>query len=278
MNDKALCRPATPQRVCHISALPVEVLNYIFKWVVSSQLDMTSLENISLVCRGFYLCARDEELWRLACNRVWGNLPGKMKKYGSWRNMYIERPHLQFVGCYISKMSYLRQGEQSLDNFYKPWHEIVYYRYLRFFSEGLVFMMTSPEDPLITLPRLKSRSSKVPGMLRGYYRLAGNKVTGVLQRIRQPETTLSYFRSKRNKNQVNQNDCRQTYHIDMEVTNVGKRNGFKLVWKQYSISTFYKSTGEENITDFEITNKSYPPLVFSRVKSYSALTEDPLTL
>ena len=44
---------------------------------------------------------------------------------------------LRFIsGCYISKMSYLRQGEISLDNFYKPWHEIIYYRYLRFFSDG----------------------------------------------------------------------------------------------------------------------------------------------
>ena len=37
-------------------------------------------------------------------------------------------------------------------------------------------MMTSPEDPLLTLPKLKSRTAKVPGMLRGYYRLTGNKV------------------------------------------------------------------------------------------------------
>ena len=41
-----------------------------------------------------------------------------------------------YTDCYISKMLYLRQGEQGLDTFYKPWHEIVYYRYIRFFSEG----------------------------------------------------------------------------------------------------------------------------------------------
>lgn len=31
---------------------------YIFRWVVSSDLDLRSLEQLSLVCRGFYICAR----------------------------------------------------------------------------------------------------------------------------------------------------------------------------------------------------------------------------
>ena len=40
------------------TALPPEVLMYIFRWVVSSDLDMRTLEQLSLVCRGFYICAR----------------------------------------------------------------------------------------------------------------------------------------------------------------------------------------------------------------------------
>lgn len=36
----------------------MEVLMYIFRWVVSSDLDLRSLEQLSLVCRGFYICAR----------------------------------------------------------------------------------------------------------------------------------------------------------------------------------------------------------------------------
>lgn len=31
---------------------------YIFRWVVSSDLDLRALEQLSLVCRGFYICAR----------------------------------------------------------------------------------------------------------------------------------------------------------------------------------------------------------------------------
>lgn len=40
------------------------------------------------------------------------------------------------AGCYISRASYVRAGEQSLDGLYKPYHLVVYYRFLRFFSDG----------------------------------------------------------------------------------------------------------------------------------------------
>lgn len=45
-----------------IAALPREILMYIFRWVVSSDLDMRALEQLSLVCRGFYICSRSELL------------------------------------------------------------------------------------------------------------------------------------------------------------------------------------------------------------------------
>lgn len=51
----------------HISSLPTEIILYILRWVVSCNLDMRSLEQCSMVCKGFYLIARDMEIWRLAC-------------------------------------------------------------------------------------------------------------------------------------------------------------------------------------------------------------------
>uniref|UniRef100_A0A8C6EMB1 F-box only protein n=1 Tax=Marmota marmota marmota TaxID=9994 RepID=A0A8C6EMB1_MARMA len=53
-----LCQPELESSQTHISVLPMEVLMYIFRWVVSSDLDLRSLEQLSLVCRGFYICAR----------------------------------------------------------------------------------------------------------------------------------------------------------------------------------------------------------------------------
>jgi hypothetical protein len=83
-------KPANPTQQTHIGHLPSEVLNYILKvgfyyllffqikdinnclvtilpslqWVVSSELDVRSLESCSQVSRGFYVAARDEEIWR----------------------------------------------------------------------------------------------------------------------------------------------------------------------------------------------------------------------
>lgn len=51
----------------HISSLPIEIILYILRWVVSSNLDLRSLEQCAMACKGFYLCARDPDIWRLAC-------------------------------------------------------------------------------------------------------------------------------------------------------------------------------------------------------------------
>jgi hypothetical protein len=41
-----------------------------------------------------------------------------------------------YAGCYIGKVSYYREGEPSLDMFYRPYHLVEYYRYVRFFPSG----------------------------------------------------------------------------------------------------------------------------------------------
>lgn len=51
----------------HIASLPTEIVLYILRWVVSGNLDLRSLEQCSMVSKGFYLLARDPEIWRLAC-------------------------------------------------------------------------------------------------------------------------------------------------------------------------------------------------------------------
>lgn len=51
----------------HISDLPMEIILYILRWVVSSNLDLRALEQCSMVSKGFYLCARDSEIWKQAC-------------------------------------------------------------------------------------------------------------------------------------------------------------------------------------------------------------------
>lgn len=81
-----------------------------------------------------------------------------MSTYSNWRDMYLQRPRLNFDGVYISKSSYARAGEQGLDNFYQPWHLVEYYRYLRFFADGSVLFLTSPDEPKLIVSKLKTRT------------------------------------------------------------------------------------------------------------------------
>lgn len=53
----------------HLLSLPIDVLVYILRWVVSTNLDLRSLEQCSSVCKAFYLCSRQTQIWRLACQK-----------------------------------------------------------------------------------------------------------------------------------------------------------------------------------------------------------------
>uniref|UniRef100_A0A9J8AZW0 F-box only protein n=1 Tax=Cyprinus carpio carpio TaxID=630221 RepID=A0A9J8AZW0_CYPCA len=250
-----LCEPATDSTQLHISALPFEVLMYIFRWVVSCDLDLRALEQLSLVCRGFYICARDPEIWRSACLRVWGRSCTKMLPFSSWREMFLERPRVRFDGVYISKTSYIRQGEESLDGFYRAWHQVEYYRYLRFFPDGQVMMLTTPEDPLITVPRLRSKNSRMDSVMFGHFRLSQDtdnqtKVYVVVSK-RKEEKVAEYQRSR---------FCRwnpapeaeHTFHVGLQLSSGGRQRFNKLVWIHHSCHITYRSTGETIVTAFDV--------------------------
>uniref|UniRef100_A0A0B7AJ98 F-box only protein 9 n=1 Tax=Arion vulgaris TaxID=1028688 RepID=A0A0B7AJ98_9EUPU len=275
LKEKALCLPEYDQKMTHISCLPVELIVYILHWVVSSDLDLRSLEMFSLVCHGFYVCAREERVWKKACQKVWGANLGSVKKYnGSWRRMMIERPHLLFDGCYISKVTYVRQGEQGMDSFYRPYHLVEYFRYVRFFPDGQMLMLVSPEEPLQSLTKLRYQNSKVAGILKGGYRLSDFKVTCVLKRVK--SEPASNNRYKRQRHVANQNDLDMSYSVEFDVVSNGRRSNAQLVWCSYAVSSVQRSTGTEIINNFELNKRTFPSLIFSRVKSYTSASTEPL--
>ncbi|ERL94039.1 F-box only protein 9 [Dendroctonus ponderosae] len=268
------CIPKFTQSTTHISSLPIELLLYILKWVVSTDLDLRSLELFGSVCRGFYLCSRDSEIWRLACLRIWGlncNLtPGE---YGSWRNMFIDRPRLNFNGVYISKTTYIRHGENSFqDQFYRPWHLVSYFRYLRFFPEGMVLMLTSSDDPALCVNQLKTRNARAPVMV-GYYRLKEDKVTIVVQRQETTKTVQSGFKKGGRRREIDNSE--QTFHIELNIQNHKNRRHVKLVWSYYSVLTRSKQ-GHESTSNVDLIGNRFTNLWFSRVKSFTSESDQPL--
>ena len=75
LKGSPLCEPESSgfsSAQTHISSLPMELIIYILKWVVSTELDLKSLENFSQVCRGFFVASRASDIWRLVCVQTWG--------------------------------------------------------------------------------------------------------------------------------------------------------------------------------------------------------------
>lgn len=265
-HKRALCTPAQPQTGTHISAIPMEVFFYILKWVVSTDLDMGSLERCSLVCRGFYVCCRDTEIWKIACKRVWGHKCGNpvTTDYLNWREMFILRPRVHFTGCYISKTSYIRAGENSFqDQSYRPWHLVTYFRYLRFFPDSTALMLTSPDEPVMSVGFLKRRTPppRHPPVFTGYYCLHDNMVS----------LFVSRGPDKRGRLNANQSPI---FQLVLEIVNSKKHLHGKLVWKRYSVIT--TKNGTVNDSHFELTSSTYPPFWFSLVKSYTTEAVNPL--
>ncbi|CAK6951605.1 F-box only protein 9 [Scomber scombrus] len=273
-----ICTPEMERSQMHISALPREILMYIFRWVVSSDLDMRALEQLSLVCRGFYMCARDPEIWRLACLRVWGRSCTKPVPFISWREMFLQRPRVRFDGVYISKTSYMRQGEESLDGFYRAWHHVEYYRYLRFFPDGSVIMLTTPEDPLAVVPRLRTRNTRMDSVMFGHFRLSQEtdnqtKVFAVV--CKKKEEKAAEIQRNRFCRRNPAPEAEHTFHVGLNLTSGGRQSFTKLVWNHHSCHITYKLSGETVITTFDL-DRMYAPFFFARVKSYTAFSEQPL--
>uniref|UniRef100_A0A8C0NLN9 F-box only protein n=1 Tax=Canis lupus familiaris TaxID=9615 RepID=A0A8C0NLN9_CANLF len=202
-----LCQPELENNQTHISVLPMEVLMYIFRWVVSSDLDLRSLEQLSQVCRGFYICAR----------------------------------------------------------------------YIRFFPDGHVMVLTTPEEPQSIVPRLRTRNTRTDAILLGHYRLSQDtdnqtKVFAVITKKKE-EKPLDY--KYRYFRRVPVQEADQSFHVGLQLCSSGHQRFNKLIWIHHSCHVTYKSTGETAVTAFEI-DKMYTPLFFARVRSYTAFSERPL--
>lgn len=257
----------------HFSDLPMEVILYILRWVVSSDLDLRSLERFGRVCRGFYLLVRDPDIWRRACVKVWGVNVGNLKgsPFSSWREMYVTRPRVHFHGCYISRTSYLRYGENSFqDQFYRPVQLVEYYRYFRFFADGSVLMLTSAEEPQSCVGKLKPRWPTQNEILKGHYRIRNDELIIAVQRNR------SNVQSQRpgRKKEIEAEFGQQTLYLELGIVSTAKRSFSQLHWRQYSMVQLRNN--QETTTTFELEPSKYPTLYFSRVKSYHQEAEGPL--
>ena len=104
----------------------------------------------------------DPELWKLACNKVWGMASSSLVTHynGNWRTMFVEKPRLNFNGAYISRTTYIRQGEPSFqDHGYRQSYLVEYFRYLRFYPDGNTYPKTLYIRRIIHFSKISTFSS-----------------------------------------------------------------------------------------------------------------------
>jgi len=187
--------------------------------------------------------------------------------------MYIERPHLLFVGVYISKTSYIRQGEKNLDMCYRPFHVVEYYRYMRFFIDGTVVIHTSADEPVTAIPRLKLKHGGNPSVSVGHYRLSGDRVIIVVRKTVTGEGH-NQSRGRRSKGPP-PTILEQVFHMELQINSSGRRHHNQLTWMHYTVNTTYRSSGQTVSSQFDLNNQ-FPPLYFSPVRSFSSNAIAPL--
>lgn len=193
--------------------------------------------------------------------------------YSSWRDMFIRRERVLFHGCYISKTTYLRMGENSFqDQFYRPLQLVEYYRYMRFLPDGKVLMMTSADDPAQGVTKLKHIYNTRPDVLRGRYRLFGSTVTLMLQKTFSKSSRQQARRGSIIPGEEEANNSQ--YVIELRIVNSSKRRFVQLVWSNYTL--VQKRNKVETRSEFDLTAAKYPPLWFSAVKSYHIDADAPL--
>ncbi|CRL07307.1 CLUMA_CG020287, isoform A [Clunio marinus] len=259
LNNVAICEsnfgPGVISTNLHISCLPVEVFLVILKWLVSNDLDIKSLERFGRVCKGFYLLSRDQEIWKLACTKVWGS---NISPSSTWREMFMTRSRVNFNGCYISKINYQRYGENSFqDQFYRPLQIVEYFRLIRFLPNGSLLMMTSADDLQMSVNRLKNISNALQSreIMKGQYHYQDSTVVIV---IKKQQTSHQKF--KRKTIAVDDN---LTFFLELDIHNTVKKKFSKLTWKHYEI--IHCRNGEELNSEFDLRSSTkYPPFYFSQ--------------
>ncbi|ODM97236.1 F-box only protein 9 [Orchesella cincta] len=248
----------------HINELPVEVLSYILRWVISCDLDVRSLDILSNASRGFYCLCRDEKLWQMACDKIWSDVTESNDAFSSFREMFLKRPRVRFDG---------------------PWHFVEYYRYIRFLPNGEILFLTTSDEPAISVSGL--RDSKYPRnstTMRGHYQLFGDNVVSAVVKKPSAQPQTPVYRGRNTKVQTQEVT---TFHMEFEITPVKARSNWMLKWLRYAvyISRCSVSSGKGIIQNqlnnnptvasstFDLNPNKFPPLYFSRVKSYTQKSE-----
>lgn len=170
------------------------------------------------------------------------------------------------------------------DLFCRPWHFVEYFRYIRFFPDGTVHFLTSSDEPTMAIPGLRENIARNQNTLTGTYEMYGsNIISAVVTSQSQPKIGFNNNKMKRNETQTQQST---SFHIELQVCSVKGRHNWMLKWVHHAVFikkttiTNGKNARQQNAptatitsTSLELSPTKYPPLLFSRVKSFTPKSE-----
>lgn len=295
------CRPKNKLKpgMLHMSHLPRELILQIFRYVIGEELDLSSLESLGSASRGLYLLSNDRSLWRSICCQIWGDNIKIDNDCGNWeedvgetdcvqinwRQMFLERPRVNYDGVYISRTRYIRQGDVGFQDItYRPFHVIRYYRYLRFFPDKRVLILTTNEEPDKIIPIFRSalyskQFSSELSILEGSYEFLNAKHINIVAE-KDCRSSLNLSQNQRRKVQLDwyrQTPISQKFNLRFELKTSESRpyKNNVLKWLEYTILNRMESG--QDITSFDLSPDTFPSLVFSRVKKFNLRLTNPLS-
>lgn len=155
--------PEDESQPCHLAKLPIEIIEYILCQVAVAHLP--SFARSLQACRLLHhLGTHTPYIWQTLsgleypsqhyhedCGAVDDHAVVQADPYlGSWRSMYLKRPRVRFDGMYISTCNYMRPG--ATEGWHTPILMVTYYRYLRFFRDGVAMSLLTTEEPRDVVP------------------------------------------------------------------------------------------------------------------------------
>eukprot|EP01147_Barroeca_monosierra_P010838 gene10838-2914_t len=262
----------------HVSDLPSEVIHRIALHLLNPAYDPVPIFRLSWTCRYLFVVLYDNCFWKECAETLWQTPLTSFQPWTSWRQFAISKPRPLFHGIYVSKVTYLRRGEQALDDLYRPWHVVQYYRYIRLLPDHTAITATSCDSPSKVVQTLRQAVTKThKELLYGTWSVDENILTVELQKETQQRISQqdhNQQRRRRGRNDTALMSCtvlHTQYHLRLCIRqrdNIPSNRLFTphtslahdAVWESYDITqTFSDGTSTNTLLDL---TEQYKPFRF----------------
>lgn len=247
---------------------PITKMNIELLLLIFSFLRPSSLISIRSTCLFFYSLAKSRSVWtrrlelETSCHfstSTMGHIldsfllskgivktpySHNLNDLGNCEEFYWNGNRIRFNGVYICRIRYLRPGQTEY-GFVQPVHIVTYFRYLRFYPDGSVLSMVTPQEPQKIVKVLFKKNLKFHEDMRmGRFACQNDRLFAVLPAPNSSKVANQVF-----------------FRIELKLKVSSDR--FKLSWKQFESFDLQR----DQISSLECSN---PPFIFSKVRSYGS--------